>query len=376
MEAPFGFEFEESVFEGSCRSRNGRASLPLAYSARRCEPEWFCEETSCEDDAETANVKKFRGDLAYKQQAFKKALCEYSGCLTLLPPSNLAMRRDVQESQARCLAHLGRQMEALEITETLGNGATNTDHVTVVLRLRLAIYRTVGHVAKMIECLHGLIMLHPFHPENWKLLGEAYMRLWQAPGSLQGDGAPEESSPHTLSNEANLQSDKKYSWGKEASLQFSPQSSCEQCQRTEGPISTSGKPEAQPRSKSDMFDSSGQEGSEIIRIYSCASFVRARLLFQLMQFSQSSFALECNLKAQQEIEDKIASFGLKESFLSLMTETMGEDLIPEKLKEDAQGEVRCLGPSALTSAMTVSSVEFKRKWFQRLGDQFSPSDCH
>uniref|UniRef100_A0A8D2KQ92 Uncharacterized protein n=1 Tax=Varanus komodoensis TaxID=61221 RepID=A0A8D2KQ92_VARKO len=268
---------------------------------------WFCEETSCEDDAETANVKKFRGDLAYKQQAFKKALCEYSGCLTLLPPSNLAMRRDVQESQARCLAHLGRQMEALEITETLGNGATNTDHVTVVLRLRLAIYRTVGHVAKMIECLHGLIMLHPFHPENWKLLGEAYMRLWQAPGSLQGDGAPEESSPHTLSNEANLQSDKKYSWGKEASLQFSPQSSCEQCQRTEGPISTSGKPEAQPRSK----------------IFVLFSLLIPRLLFQLMQFSQSSFALECNLKAQQEIEDKIASFGLKESFLSLMTEVSG-----------------------------------------------------
>ncbi|XP_007445029.2 uncharacterized protein C8orf76 homolog [Python bivittatus] len=95
-------------------------------------------------------------------------------------------------------------------------------------------------------------------------------------------------------------------------------------------------------------------------------FFVSRRLFQLMQLTQSSFALESNLKTQQEIEDKVRSFGLEADLLSLMAEAMGEDLVREKLKEDAQEEVQCLSAATLTSIMTVSAVEFERKWFQKL----------
>ncbi|KAL7984089.1 hypothetical protein Chor_002659, partial [Crotalus horridus] len=172
---------------------------------------WFCEQVDCQDDLERINIKKFRGDLAYKQQEFQKALQEYSSCLALVPSSNTAMRRDLKESQARCLAHLGKHEEALRIAENL--------------------------------------------------------------------------------------------------------------------------------------------------------------------LTQSSFALENNLRTQQDIEDKIRFFELEADSLFLMTEVMGEDLVPEKLKGDAQEEVKCLSSAALPSIRTASTVEFERKWFQKLKDCFSHMDC-
>lgn len=45
-----------------------------------------------------------------------------------------------------------------------------------------------------------------------------------------------------------------------------------------------------------------------------------RLLLQLTQSQQTSFALERNLRTQQEIEDKMKGFGFKEDTLQLITE--------------------------------------------------------
>nr|XP_034981353.1 uncharacterized protein C8orf76 homolog isoform X2 [Zootoca vivipara] len=385
------FDFEESVFEGRCREGKGRgsASPSVGYSPRCCEPEWFCEETDWDDDAECVNIKKFRGDLAYKQREFKKALCEYSGCLALLPPSNAAMRRDVQESQARCFAHLGRHKEALEIAETLRLGATNTDHITTVLGLQLAIYQTLERVEEIIGCLQRLILLHPFHPGNWKLLAEAYAKLLQFPAPLslseadhlQPNGLTADNCFKASVEESRSQCCKKDSSRKGSSLQFSPWTdnsfgSCEECQTEKGHFGALGRTGALHATKTAMPDSSGQEGSKDVWIYSCASFIRARLLLQLVQLNQSSFALEHNLKAQQEIEDQVASFGVKGNALLLVTQVMGEDLVPEKLKEDAQGEVKCLGASSLASMMTVTAVEFERKWFQKLRGHLLHLDCH
>ncbi|XP_054840341.1 uncharacterized protein C8orf76 homolog [Eublepharis macularius] len=378
MELPWGFEFEESVFEGGGRGKKGPASLLPAYSARCCEPQWFYEETTCEDEAESINVKKFRGDLAYNQQEFKKALREYSSCLTLLPSSNIAMRRDVQESQARCLAHLGRHEEALEIAEVLRNGATNTDHVTTVLGLQLTIYRTVDHTEKIIECLQQLISLHPFHPEYWKLLAEAYMSLLPFPLLASEADLPQSNGSSTnvvlsesLGNETGFQHCKKHTWRKDFSLPPPSKTngsfaSSEESQRAEACIDSLGKLEPQPTVESITFGTMGQED---IWIYACASFVRARLLLQLIELHQSSFALESNLKMQQGIEGKVASFGLSRDVLFLMTEVMGEDLTPEKLKEDAQGEVKCIGASSLTSLMTALMAGFESKWFQKLREK-------
>uniref|UniRef100_A0A8C8ASJ7 Uncharacterized protein n=1 Tax=Otus sunia TaxID=257818 RepID=A0A8C8ASJ7_9STRI len=128
----------------------------------------------------TFPLHKFRADWAYRRQEFEKALCEYSNCLLLLPPSNIAMRRDVQEGQARCLSHLGRHKEALDIAEKMRNSATNTDHLTTVLNLQFAIYQGLENVEKKITCLQQLICLHPFNPWYWKLLAEVYMSLLQS----------------------------------------------------------------------------------------------------------------------------------------------------------------------------------------------------
>lgn len=53
---------------------------------------------------------------------------------------------------------------------------------------------------------------------------------------------------------------------------------------------------------------------------------------------------------------------------------MEHDLIPEKLKEEFQGEVKCIGPSALSSLVTASATEFEIKWFSNLQDDLCDFD--
>uniref|UniRef100_A0A6G1RKK2 Chromosome 2 open reading frame, human C8orf76 n=1 Tax=Hypotaenidia okinawae TaxID=2861861 RepID=A0A6G1RKK2_9GRUI len=119
-----------------------------------------------------------------------------------------------------------------------------------------------------------------------------------------------------------------------------------------------------------------------VGVKACASFVRARLLLQLTQLQQSSFALENNLKCQKKIDEEVAQLGFDENSLQLMAEVMGQDLLPEKLKEEFQGEVKCVGPSVLSSLVTASATEFEIKWFGNLQDdlchfvrQFHPDTC-
>ncbi|XP_015679941.1 uncharacterized protein C8orf76-like [Protobothrops mucrosquamatus] len=379
------FVFEDSVFEEGGGA--SRAGSPLAshYSARCCEPEWFCEQVDCQDDLERINIKKFRGDLAYKQQEFQKALQEYSSCLALVPSSNTAMRRDLKESQARCLAHLGKHEEALRIAENLRNGATNTDHVTAVLNLQFAIYRLLEDIENVIGCLQQLILLHPFHPQTWNLLAEAYMSLLQFLPSLsareasmsQSDGLIAGSCLRVASKEVSFVCHQTQSQRKDDLLLCTVHpndsfGSCVERQSVQRPVCTLGNSGTRPTMKRASL---GERRLNDICIYACASFVRARLLLQLMQLTQSSFALETNLRTQQDIEDKIRFFELEADSLSLMTEVMGEDLVPEKLKGDAQEEVKCLSSAVLTSIRTASTVEFERKWFQKLKDCFSHTDC-
>lgn len=104
----------------------------------------------------------------------------------------------------------------------------------------------------------------------------------------------------------------------------------------------------------------------------CASFIRARLLLQLTQSQQTSFALERNLKTQQEIEDKMKGFHFKEDALLLIAEVMGEDVTPERIKDDIQSEVKCVGSAALAALVTASSAEFEDKWFGKIKDHFGP----
>ncbi|XP_014820702.1 PREDICTED: uncharacterized protein C8orf76-like [Calidris pugnax] len=372
-----GWQFEDSLFAPS-RERGLAGGAGPAGGAKHCEPGWF---RSGEDSGEGdggITASKFRADWAYRQREFEKALCEYSNCLLLLPASNIAMRRDVQEGQARCLSHLGRHKEALDIAETMRNGATNTDHLTTVLNLQFAIYQGLEDVEKKITCLQQLICLHPFNPWYWKSLAEAYMSLLQSLSPLV--------IPETNVNQSEevTVSDSSFKTSTEREINLQPRRSDGQ---NEGPrpslatetkrenavtCSSGQEPERMNEGKSSASESWEQNTSKKVGIKACASFIRARLLLQLTQSQQSSFALESNIKSQKEIDDKVAPLGFSENSLLLMTKVMGQDLIPEKLKEEFQGEVKCIGPSALSSLVTASAAEFEMKWFGNLHDDL----CH
>lgn len=104
----------------------------------------------------------------------------------------------------------------------------------------------------------------------------------------------------------------------------------------------------------------------------CASFIRTRLLLQLTQSQQTSFALEKNLRTQQEIEDRVKGFGFKDDTLLLIAEVMGEDIVPEKIKDEVHSEVKSVGHAALAALVTASSQEFEERWFRRIRDHFWP----
>ncbi|XP_048143044.1 uncharacterized protein C8orf76 homolog isoform X2 [Corvus hawaiiensis] len=355
MEPALGPEFEDSLFAPSRERRSGGGD-GAPCGARHCEP--------------------------------RKALCEYSDCLLLLPASNIAMRRDVQEGQARCLSRLGRHKEALDIAEKMRNSATNTDHLTTVLNLQFSIYQGLENVEKKIMCLQQLICLHPFSPWFWKLLAEAYMSLLQNLSPLvipeanvnQSEEVCVRNSSFRTSpgRENNLQphrsdGQKEGPWfNLIAETKWENAVICSSSQVVREFLCTSG--ELERTDKEERADSKSwkQNMSKKVGIKACASFIRARLLLQLTQSQQSSFVLENNRKSQKEIDDKVAQLGFDENSLQLMTKAMGQDLIPEKLKEEFQGEVKCIGSSALSSLVTASVTEFEIKWFGNLQDDL----CH
>ncbi|XP_074754585.1 uncharacterized protein C8orf76 homolog isoform X2 [Athene noctua] len=365
MEPVLGWQFEESLF-GPSRERGAGGGAEPPCGAKHCEPLWFRSEADGGEGAGGLTVSKFRADWAYRQQEFEKALCEYSNCLLLLPPSNIAMRRDVQEGQARCLSRLGRHKEALDIAEKMG----------------------LENVEKKITCLQQLICLHPFNPWYWKLLAEVYMSLLQ---SLSPSVIPETninqseevsvrggSFKISTGREINLQphrsdSQKEGPWSGLATETKSENAvTCSSSQAVKEFLCTSEELERMDKGKHTASESWEQNMSKKVGIKACASFIRARLLLQLIQLQQSSFALENNIEGQKEIDDKVARLGFSENSLLLMTKVMGQDLIPEKLKEEFQGEVKCIGPSALSSLVTASATEFEIKWFGNLKDDL----CH
>nr|XP_005892034.1 PREDICTED: LOW QUALITY PROTEIN: uncharacterized protein C8orf76 homolog [Bos mutus] len=360
-----GGEFEDSVFE---ERRERRPGPPESYRAKRCEPQWFYEETGSSDDVEALTVQKFKGDLAYRRQEYQKALQEYSSISEKLPSTNFAMKRDVQEGQARCLVHLGRHKEALEIATNLENKATNTDHLTTVLYLQFTICSSLQNLEKTIFCLQKLISLHPFNPWNWGRLGEAYLNLGPA---LSASLASSQKENSFTSSDTAIKSSFPHS-GKDCLLCF-PET------LPEGSVEvSSGNKQRNEKALKNIQNRMTEERAAVLletQMKACASFIRTRLLLQLAQSQQTSFALERNLKTQrkkQEIEDKMKRFSFKEDTLLLIAEVMGEDIVPEKIRDEVHTEVKCVGPAALTALVIGSSKEFEDKWFRKIKDHFCP----
>ncbi|XP_041326793.1 uncharacterized protein C8orf76 homolog isoform X3 [Pyrgilauda ruficollis] len=365
MEPELGPEFEDSLFAPSRERREGGGD-GAPCGARHCEPRWFHSAADAGEGAGGITSSKFRADWAFRQRDFEKALCEYSDCLLLLPASNIAMRRDVQEGQARCLSRLGRHKEALDIAEKMG----------------------LENVEKKMMCLQQLICLHPFNPWFWKLLAEVYMSLLQNLSPLVIPEANLNQSEELCVSNSSF----KTSTGREIHLQphrsegqkegpwFSLAAetkgenavTCPSSQVVKEFLCTSGELEGTDKEKCADSKAWKQNMLKKVGIKACASFIRARLLLQLTQSQQLSFVLEKNRKCQKEIDDKVALLAFDENSLLLMTKAMGQDLIPEKLKEEFQGEVKCIGPSALSSLVTASVVEFEIKWFGNLQNDL----CH
>lgn len=345
--------------------RERRPGPPESYRAKRCEPQWFYEETGSSDDVEALTVQKFKGDLAYRRQEYQKALQEYSSISEKLPSTNFAMKRDVQEGQARCLVHLGRHKEALEIATNLENKATNTDHLTTVLYLQFTICSSLQNLEKTIFCLQKLISLHPFNPWNWGKLGEAYLNLGPA---LSASLASSQKENSFTSSDTAIKSSFPHS-GKDYLVCF-PET------LPEGSVEvSSGNKQKNEKALKNIQNCMTEERATVLletQMKACASFIRTRLLLQLAQSQQTSFALERNLKTQQEIEDKMKRFSFKEDTLLLIAEVMGEDIVPEKIRDEVHTEIKCVGPAALTALVIGSSKEFEDKWFRKIKDHFCP----
>ncbi|XP_054547968.1 uncharacterized protein C8orf76 homolog isoform X3 [Talpa occidentalis] len=364
-----GGDFEDSVFEGRPERPAGP---PPSHRAKRCEPQWFDEDTESSDDVEALTIKKFRGDLAYRRHEYQKALQEYSSISEKLPSNNCAMKRDVQEGQARCLVHLGRPAEALEIATNLESKATNTDHLTAVLYLQIAICSSLQNLETTIFCLQKLISLHPFNPWNWGQLAEAYLKLGLALSAsfassrdsfAFSDKTSKSSFPHSGKDCLSC-----FPEMLPASSVFSVEASSTNNHKNEEALTSTQNGRAEKR--------------EVLlletQVNACASFIRTRaplffrLLLQLIQSQQTSFALERNLRTQREIEDKMKEFSFKEDALQLIAEVMGEDIVPEKKKDETHTEVKCIGSAALAALVIASSKEFEDKWFGKIKEHFCP----
>ncbi|XP_077310272.1 uncharacterized protein C8orf76 homolog isoform X3 [Lithobates pipiens] len=285
------------------------------------------------------------------------------------------MRRDVRESQARCLIHLERFPEALEIAQaldgpTLGSGeivfagrscrwwsrprestrsstpdaflkdemkvVNNTDHLTVALNLQVTIHNHLGNLKEVVSCLQQLVTLHSFNPHFWISLAESYRSLSFASSHCR-NGSVNFSEPSVREHWCVENSNKSVDTANMIQRHCSNTSpSVLECCRN----------------------------STQLWIWSCASFIRARILLHFIQPQHASFTLDHNLKTQDYIEEQLNQMGLAEESQSLITNVMSEDLLAERIQEE--GQIDTKSTLALNTFTMPTDTEFKEKWFKKI----------
>uniref|UniRef100_A0A4W5K914 Zgc:101716 n=1 Tax=Hucho hucho TaxID=62062 RepID=A0A4W5K914_9TELE len=302
----FGSTFDDSVFEES-REKPPVVALS-SYNAKLCEAEWFCESIDTEDILEKQKIFKFRADMAYRRKNFQEALNAYTTCLSYIPEGNLTIRWDIMEGTARCFCHLGKRVEALEITETLKKQASNTCHLTSLLHLTANVHERFGDLRSQVTCLQQLCSLHPYHQWHWMKLAESYLHL------LQSLSTPSGSSPF---------------------------------QQGDGV-------EPQPDFQTEEQLKAERDG---VWLKACMCFVRARLLLRALKGQQSSFVLQNSERALQKADEALRCLEPKDTTLQLISEVMSEDLVPERMREDNQDGESLAG---------LSLKDFEDRWWNRL----------
>nr|XP_011716999.1 uncharacterized protein C8orf76 homolog isoform X3 [Macaca nemestrina] len=203
-----------------------------------------------------------------------------------------------------------------KLCEPQENKATNTDYLTTVLYLQLAIFSSLQNLEKTIFCLQKLISLHPFNPWNWGRLAEAYLSLGPA---LSAALASSQKQQSFTSSDKTIKSSFPHA-GKDCLLSFPetlPESSLFP---VEANSSNSQKNEKAITNIQNCMAEKRETVLTETQLKACASFIRTRLLLQFTQPQQTSFALERNLRTQQEIEDKMKGFSFKEDTLLLIAE--------------------------------------------------------
>ncbi|XP_041101621.1 zinc fingers and homeoboxes protein 1 isoform X2 [Polyodon spathula] len=332
-------EFEKPWFRTtkSSKETRERTSVKLTkYNAKFCEPEWFCEEITTEDELERQKAFKFRGDLAYRRHDFQKALCEYSSCLMLVPEGNIAIRRDVLEGLARSFCQVGSHGEAMQIAQQLRNEATNSSHLTVVLNLEVTIFRSTGNLREEFSSLQQLVSLYPYNHWHWKKLAMAYMNLLQSASSPSSRTTANEPTPHLAQN---------------SGLEETVEAKVTACQATYRENGKHVKPQRSRKATEAMLCKSdrispieekanpeeqiplncqGQEEIKDTWLRTCICFVRARLLFCMVKSQQSSFVSERNKRALEEIDRILHGLQLKEETLHLITEVLSGPMFEQK----------------------------------------------
>ncbi|XP_010878739.1 uncharacterized protein C8orf76 [Esox lucius] len=304
----FGSTFDDSVFE---RAREKPTAVSqLSYSAKFCEVEWFSETIDTEDALEKQKILKFRADFAYRRKNFQEALNAYTSCLSYIPGGNQTIRRDILEGMARCCCYLGKRKQALEITETLKNEASNTCHLTCLLHLTANIHDHFGDLRGQIESLQQLCGLHPYHQWYWMTLAESCLRLLQTLSTLPSTSAP----PRGGDDGAEWQTDA----------------------QTQGRL---------------------KDERDLVWLKACVCFVRSRLLLRALKGQQSSFVLRNSERAMQKADEALQYLEPRETTLQLITEVMLEDLVADRIREDQlDGE----------SLAGLSLNSFQDRWWDRI----------
>ncbi|CAI9588007.1 unnamed protein product [Staurois parvus] len=301
-------------------------------------PQWFSEDMKGDDPTDEHTVLKFRADWSYRQKNFLKAFEEYRSCYELLPIANNAMRRDVQESQSRCLIHLGRFPEALEIAQALMKCVNNTDHLTGVLNLQVAIHNHLGNLEDVVSCLQQLVILHAFNPHFWISLAESYRCLSFAASHCRNASIPF-SEPSVREHLCVNNSIRTVDTANRIQRHCSKNDTCTsvlECCRIGTPL----------------------------WIWACASFIRARILLHFIQPQHVSFALDHNLRTQGYIEEQLNQMGLTEEPKTLMTNVMTEDFLAERIQEE--GQIDTKSTQALNTFTMPTDTEFKDRWFKKI----------
>uniref|UniRef100_A0A7N8XS82 Chromosome 8 open reading frame 76 n=1 Tax=Mastacembelus armatus TaxID=205130 RepID=A0A7N8XS82_9TELE len=265
----FGSTFDDSVFS---EARDRVCVCLSSYSAKVCEPEWFCDNAALDtdDSLEKQKVFKFRGDLAVRQGDYQKAYEAYSSCLEWIADNNLTIRRDVLEGMARCCTKLG-QKDRAKITKTF---SLYGNVINITFLLKVSIYQHFGAVGSKMSSLQQLCSLLPFNPWHWFSLGQMCLQLLDKNNKTTG----------TL----------------------------------------------------DLICLAEELNEDRVWLKACTCFIRTRLLLRILQQQQASFVLQRSENALQTTEDVLQRLNPKETTVQTLTEVMSEDLVPEKMREDYQ----------------------------------------